>query len=102
MTIRSLSLNLALVLSGEIVPRWHLLPRALKGKQFNVFVVPWPFEIPNGSIHECGPNPNEMDNMPPQFGFFTFDPAGGEGPTPHVRKLLDSKALKKERIAAPL
>ena len=100
LTIRSLSLNLALVLSDEIVPKWHLLPRALKGEQFNVLVLPWPFEIPNGSIHECPPNPKEMDNMPPHFGFFTFDPADGDGPMPLVKKLLDSKAVKGQRIHA--
>jgi hypothetical protein len=100
MTIRSLSLNLALVLSDEIVPKWHFLPQPLKGDQFNVLVVPWPFEIPNGAIHECAANLHEMGNMPPHFGFFTFDPISGDGPAPLVEKLLASKELKRQRIHA--
>jgi hypothetical protein len=100
MTIRSLSLNLALVVSDEIVPKWHFLPQPLKGDQFNVLVVPWPFEIPNGAIHECVANQNEMGNMPSHFGFFTFDPVGGDGPAPMVEELLNAKTLKGQRIHA--
>lgn len=100
MTIRSLSLNLALVLSDEIVPKWHFLPQPLQGDAFNVLVVPWPFVIPNGSIHECEANSDELGNMPPHFGFFTFDPVSGDGPAPLIEKLLQSRALKGERIHA--
>jgi hypothetical protein len=51
MTIRSLSLNLALVLSDEIVPKWHFSRQPIKSDQFNVLVVPWPFEIPKGAMN---------------------------------------------------
>lgn len=100
MTIRSISLNLALVLNDEIVPKWHFLPQPLEDDTFNVLVLPWPFDIPNGAVHECVSNPHELRNMPPHFGFFTYDPAGGDGPASQLEKLFGTAALRSKRIHA--
>lgn len=100
MTIRSLSLNLALILSDEIVPKWNPLAQPLRGEAFNVLFVPWPFEIPDGAIHECVPLPQELGNMPPHFGFFTYDPIEGVSPTPFIEKLLAAETANGQKIHA--
>jgi hypothetical protein len=100
MTIRSLSLNLGLILADEIVPRWHYLPEQV-GKAFNVLFVPWPLDVSDGDIRSCPSNTNELDNMPDAFGFFTFSPRKrSDSVTTHLESLLASDELKSTKIHA--
>lgn len=100
MTIRSLSLNLGLVLANEIIPRWHFLPEQV-GPAFNVLFVPWPLKVDDGAVRSCAPNDHEIDNMAAVFDFFTFAPKSST-PTPlaHLKTLLRSDSLKGVRIHA--
>lgn len=100
MTIRSLSLNLGLVLANEIIPRWHFLPERV-GPAFNVLFVPWPLKVDDGAVCSSAPNDHEIDNLPAVFDFFTFAPKSHK-PTPlaHLKTLLRSDSLKGVEIHA--
>ncbi|WP_433974962.1 hypothetical protein [Tunturiibacter lichenicola] len=100
LTIRSLSLHLSLITTDEIVPRWHYLPEHV-GDAFNVLFVPWPLEVRDGDLKKCDPNKHELDNMPPDFGFFTFTPhTPSQTVADHLHSMLKSKELASNRVHA--
>lgn len=100
MTIRSLSLNLGLVVSDEIVPKWHVLLQPINDTRFNVLYVPWPFEVADRALKPCKRNPHELDNMPSRFDFFTYQPRKLGNPANYLRKLLEAEELSGKKIHA--
>jgi hypothetical protein len=98
-TIRSLSLNLGLILGDEIIPKWHFLPE-VGGKEFNILFVPWPLKVADGEIQPCKPNEHELENMPSDFGFFTYKPTGLGDPSALLKELLAAPSLKGHKIHA--
>jgi len=73
LTVRSLSLYLALFSGNEVVPEWVQLTSPLEGEGLNLLIVPWPTQIYPAQFRVADPPPAEMRNMPEQFGFFTFE-----------------------------
>jgi hypothetical protein len=73
LTIRSLSHNLGLILGNEMTPRWVMLGyKVQESLSINLLVVPWPFDVAPSQFEPTEALPEEMRNMPDEFGFFTF------------------------------
>jgi hypothetical protein len=98
LTIRSFSLNLALVLGSEIKPKWHLLPESLtmEGKPLRILFVPWPFEVDPSAFRKVDALSEEAGNMPPEFGFFEYAPSSASNAVAEIADLLDR--LKEQKI----
>lgn len=92
LTIRSLSHFLALCTPSEMSPVWHPSITSAASEGINLLVVPWPFDLQGGEL-KVAKATSEMQNMAPQFGWFTFDGNGTKG---EALKAVVS-ALKKAR-----
>jgi hypothetical protein len=72
MTLRSLTHNLSLHVSQEVVPEWRIFPGGPKeNRGLNLLLLPWPLEVLPDQFRELrGP----LANMPGRFGFFGYFP----------------------------
>jgi hypothetical protein len=73
-TLRSLSLYLA-ALRSEVSIEWSGQESALRSLQaLNLLLFPWPFRVEDSDFRvEKG----RLDNLPPDFGFFSYAPSAG-------------------------
>ena len=78
LTVRSLSLYAGLAEASELDSRFFNNRQVREGLTLNLLVIPWPFEVRPAQFRSSDALPDEMANMPEDFGFFTFDgaPAG--------------------------
>jgi hypothetical protein len=89
LTSRSLSHHLALCSSDEIKPQWVMGPYGNADElSLNLLLVPWPEAVAPVQFGETDPTPTEMRNMPPNFGFFTYE-HGDRKPEDVVRIVED-------------
>jgi hypothetical protein len=94
LTIRSLSQHLAICPPCEVKPEWVTVnPSHDLSQCLNVLVVPWPFVVHPKQFKVSPVNNREMGNMPPKFGFFTFENDDERNVVDVVAGLYDS-ALK--------
>lgn len=105
LTIRSLSLYLALCTPGEVRPRWVRPVLSIDQTSLNLLVVPWPLEIHPVQFRPSPPLPGESANMPGRFQLFTYDhrepsETGGSGILKHVAGLHRSAMQKMGRVDA--
>lgn len=70
MTLRSLTHNLALWDRPEVTPIWRQLDRPNLEFGMNLLILPWPLKIDPKSFRDAGACD---ENMPRQFGFFTYE-----------------------------
>jgi len=97
LTVRSLSLYLALCGPSEVVPKWIEPISAFEDHSLNLLVVPWPTQIYPVQFREAKPMPTEMRNMPDRFRFFTFD-GQSSGVLNFVRILYETAKEQTGRI----
>lgn len=72
MTLRSLTHNLALCPAEDVRPRWRVIPGGpVENRGLNLLLLPWPTTIVPRQFTEVH---GHLRNMPPQFGFFGFQP----------------------------
>jgi hypothetical protein len=88
LTIRSFSLNLALITTGEIRPTWQIYPYLFGKKSIHILFVPWPRRVDADDFRPAPHLPGEMRNMPSEFDFFEYDPVAPEDPVGYVDDLL--------------
>lgn len=74
LTIRSLSMYLSICSPSEVVPYWKPIISGQNPDTLNLLVVPWPFTVLPSDFSESKPLPDEMGNMPEEFGFFVYQP----------------------------
>lgn len=74
LTFRSLTHNLCLVPSSEVIPEWITFPNPI-ADEMNLLVIPFPYHIGEGQVAETQRPSTEMKNLAEGFGFFTFHPA---------------------------
>ena len=91
LTLRSLSNNLALCYSGDLEPRWTVLPNSLKlTRRVNLLVIPWPFDIKPRQFHPARLRRELRRNLGTGFGFFDFEPASAAELKKCVGDLVDA------------
>jgi hypothetical protein len=73
LTTRSLSLFLAYERAGELTPEWIQVGSYKNDLSMNLLIVPWPFVVHPAQFRVSKALPNEMLNMPDNFGFFTYE-----------------------------
>jgi hypothetical protein len=74
LTLRSLTLNLALCPGREVHPKWFLAPVSLAPHGLNLLVVPWPPVVKPSCFTPADPPHNGLLNMPEHFSFFAYKP----------------------------
>ena len=89
LTFRSFSLNLALYLSGEMVPNWATVPNGPAKHKLKLLLIPWPFVMKK----TCFSRVNGEINMPGSHGFFEYTPKA-TGVEAKTKELLE-RAVKK-------
>jgi hypothetical protein len=72
LTIRSLSHNVALCHSNEIVPSWSVIPRAERKTKLNILLLPWPLTLSSDQFSAVPPSAHLLANLPGRYGLFTF------------------------------
>lgn len=73
LTIRSFSHNLSFCGESEVRPKWFTVPSfSPEGLCLNLLIVPWPMRIDPSQFCPTEPLKSEMQNLPGDFGFFTF------------------------------
>lgn len=74
MTMRSLSHHLSLIEGGDVEPQWYIVPTARpEPRGLNILLVPLPRMVLPGAFRAAdGP----LQNMGPDFGFFTCKDIG--------------------------
>lgn len=86
MTLRSLTHNLALCPAEDVAARWRVLPGGPEtSRGLNLLLLPWPTTVVPRQFYAV---PGHLNNMPPRFGFFGFQPD------------VDADALTARAIAA--
>jgi len=72
MTLRSLTHNLSLYSSQDVIPEWRIFPGGPEeSRGLNLLLLPWPLEVDPDQFKELkGP----LANMPEKFGFFGYFP----------------------------
>jgi hypothetical protein len=98
LTIRSFSLNLALIATDEIKPQWFTVPQLLGEEKLHILVVPWPFVVNPSDFKEVDRLPGEMKNMPDEFGFFEYQYSGTDDPVGYIEKLVERVEADGEKI----
>jgi hypothetical protein len=71
LTLRSLSLFASLV-SSEVEARFFDNRQVKEDLTLNLLLLPWPFAVQPSQFRVNDRLPNEMGNMPGEFGFFTY------------------------------
>jgi hypothetical protein len=94
LTLRSFSLNLALIDGDEIKPKWYTVPQFLSGDDqeeqlIRILVVPWPFKVEPADFRPASPVKHEMANMPDAFGFFEYEPTEAPDAIAYILNLLE-------------
>lgn len=74
LTVRSLSLFAGLIEGDEIQAAYVGGQPTADDLTLNLLLLPWPFDVRAGQFRKSQRLKDEMGNMPPEFGFFTFDP----------------------------
>jgi hypothetical protein len=77
LTLASLTHNLALWRSGDVLPKWYMVPPSdrrylLEAFSLNLLLVPWPQAITPTQFRPCTP-PSGRLHLANSFGFFRFD-----------------------------
>jgi len=98
LTIRSLSIYLALCQPSEVIPRWIQSASPLRGESINLLVVPWPFEVYPAQFRETEALSPEMRNMPDEFGFFTYSQRNTGDVLATVKNLFDAAVEQVGRV----
>jgi hypothetical protein len=88
LTIRSFSLNLALVTTSEITPQWLNYPSLFGKRTLKILFIPWPRRVDPEDFCPAPHLAHEMRNMPSEFGFFEYAPLNPEDPIAYVGDLL--------------
>jgi hypothetical protein len=104
LTIRSFSLNLALVTGNEIRPKWQIYPSLFGKSPIEMLFVPWPRRVRPDDIRPAPHLPGEMRNMPPEFDFFEYEPQAPEDPVGYVQDLLariDAAGIQVNTVLLP-
>lgn len=91
LTIRSFSLNLALVTAGEIKPKWQIFPSRFFGKRpIEMLFIPWPRRVDADDFRPAPRLADEMRNMPGEFDFFEYEPTVPDDAVGYVLDLIKS------------
>lgn len=92
-SLRSLSHHLALVRPRGIAPRWVRAPVSTIKEEaearVNVLCVPWPFEVPANCFRPVNPPSGRLPLMPPNFGFFEYQPPPSEDAASNVVNMVE-------------
>jgi hypothetical protein len=102
LTIRSFSLNLALVTTSEITPNWVTYPSPFGKKPMQILFVPWPYRVEADDFRPSPRLPGEMRNMPREFDFFEYTPTARGDLIGTVYTLLEQAAVQGVEINAVL
>ena len=94
LTLRSFSLNLALIEGDEIKPKWYTVPQFLaadeeNGQLIRILLVPWPFKVEPADFKPVSPLKHEIANMPGGFGFFEYEPTQAPDVVAYILRLLE-------------
>ncbi|MBI3271909.1 MAG: hypothetical protein HYZ53_23150 [Planctomycetes bacterium] len=76
-TLRSLSHHLS-AYWGSVQVRWQPTSRwQARGSEaeLNVLLLPWPLSVSAQDFHEVPARNHRLRNLPPEMGFFTYDPS---------------------------
>lgn len=92
LTSRSFSHHLAFCISDEMEPKWNLARVKTASEKLTLLVIPWPFTVQSSQFRRVPPQKCEL-RMPPQFGFFEYEPRVGDVISETER--LISKATKR-------
>jgi len=87
MSLRSLTMNLALYLPGEVVPKWSWRPSRLNKDQFwrlNLLLLPWPLEPLPPRHFDVADSPHRQTSG--TSGYFTSNPRGRPDLVERVRE----------------
>jgi hypothetical protein len=91
LTIRSFSLNLALITVSEIRPKWEIFPSLFFGKKpIEMLFIPWPRKVESNDFRPAPRLPGEMRNMPNEFDFFEYEPTVPDSAVDYVLDLIKS------------
>jgi hypothetical protein len=91
LTIRSFSLNLALITVSEIRPKWEIFPSLFFGKKpIEMLFIPWPRKVESDDFRPAPRLPGEMRNMPDEFDFFEYEPTVPDNAVDYVLYLIRS------------
>jgi hypothetical protein len=85
-TIRSLTLNLALCPAGDVNVRWT---ECLADKRhcLNLLLIPWPAEAAPAHIKSVGLDRAVLRDLPKEFGFFEYTPPEDAEPESGLQQL---------------
>jgi hypothetical protein len=87
-TIRSLTLNLALCPAGDVKVRWtERLTEATERHCLNLLLVPWPAQAAPAHIKSVELDRAELADLPKGFGFFEYAPPDDAAPARGLRRL---------------
>jgi hypothetical protein len=87
-TIRSLTLNLALCPAGDVKVRWtECLANANERHCLNLLLVPWPSQAAPAHIKSVALERAELADLPKGFGFFEYAPPDDAEPARGLRRL---------------
>lgn len=108
LTIRSLSMHLALCLGDEITPSWVLSGAwagPLSTSSLNLLLVPWPQQIRPCQFAKSESLRTDAPSFPEQYGFFTYRSATStfsleESLANRIEKLLDASETLIGRVDA--
>ncbi|HWH61491.1 MAG TPA: hypothetical protein VN682_27965 [Terriglobales bacterium] len=105
LTIRSLSMHLALCQGHDITPLWVLSgawSKPLLTSSLNLLLVPWPEHVRPSQFAESAALPANSPSAPSQYGFFSYSPspASEQNLVNRIHKLLlaTEELIGKERI----
>ncbi len=91
-TDRSFSFYLSLCDSLEVIPQW-LSTQFIQRDSFNLLMVPWPMEVLVRQFRDVTDLAPEQ--LPEDFGFFTYDFANAEGALLELIQALYEEARRK-------
>lgn len=92
-TMRSLSHNIAVYTTGEVLPQWQYVPHGLPELKdaLNLLLVPWPTAIAPTHFSAREPKVGPLLNMPEKYGFFEYNIRGGASwPGPVFDQILEA------------
>ena len=72
-TLRSLSHHVALCPAGDVKAKWAEYPCARR-HYFNLLLAPWPLTSNPAHFQAVEPTKAELLDLPPDFGFFEYNP----------------------------